>query len=145
MKKTVSLLLIVSVLLAFGVYAAADNNGITTVSDEPETASGEEMPEWDMSISPEITEDIRALFDRAMEKRMGVEYTPVAVLGVIDSTYCILCKAAVVYPEPDRIMCLCTSTRTGCRTFMNCGLRNMPKKKNLLTELLIVHDAVLEQ
>ena len=51
-----------------------------------------------MSISPEITEDIRALFDRAMEKRMGVEYTPVAVLGVIDSTYCILCKAAVVYP-----------------------------------------------
>lgn len=98
MKKTVSLLLIVSVLLAFGVYAAADNNGITTVSDEPETASGEEGPEWDMSISPEITEDIRALFDRAMEKRMGVEYTPVAVLGVIDSTYCILCKAAVVYP-----------------------------------------------
>ena len=98
MKKTVSLLLIVSVLLAFGVYAAADNNGITTVSVEPETASGEEMPEWDMSISPEITEDIRALFDRAMEKRMGVEYTPVAVLGVIDSTYCILCKAAVVYP-----------------------------------------------
>ena len=98
MKKTVSLLLIVSVLLAFGVYAAADNNGITTVSVEPETASGEEMPEWDMSISPEITEDIRALFDRAMEKRMGVEYTPVAVLGVIDSTYCILCKATVVYP-----------------------------------------------
>lgn len=98
MKKTVSLLLIVSVLLAFGVYAAADNNGITTVSVEPETASGEEVPEWDMSISPEITEDIRALFDRAMEKRMGVEYTPVAVLGVIDSTYCILCKATVVYP-----------------------------------------------
>ena len=98
MKKTVSLLLIVSVLLAFGVYAAADNNGITTVSVEPETASGEEMPEWDMSISPEITEDIKALFDRAMEKRMGVEYTPVAVLGVIDSTYCILCKATVVYP-----------------------------------------------
>ena len=98
MKKTVSLLLIVSVLLAFGVYAAADNNGITTISDEPETASGEEVPEWDMSISPEITEDIRALFDRAMEKLMGVEYTPVAVLGVIDSTYCILCKAAVVYP-----------------------------------------------
>ena len=98
MKKTVSLLLIVSVLLAFGVYAAADNNGITTVSVEPETASGEEMPEWDMSISPEITEDIKALFDRAMEKRMGVEYTLVAVLGVIDSSYCILCKAAVVYP-----------------------------------------------
>ena len=98
MKKTVTLLLIVSVLLAFGVYAAADNNGITTVSVEPETASGEEVPEWDMSISPEITEDIRALFDRAMEKRMGVEYTPVAVLGVIDSTYCILCKATVVYP-----------------------------------------------
>ena len=55
--------------------------------------------EWDMSISPEITEEIMTAFDRAMDGLTGVNYTPVAVLGVSDDTYCILCKAAVVYPD----------------------------------------------
>ena len=46
----------------------------------------------------EITEDVQALFDKAMEELTGVDYTPVAVLGKSDSTVCILCKATVVYP-----------------------------------------------
>ncbi len=57
------------------------------------------VKEWDMSISPEITEEIMVTFDRAMDSLTGVNYTPVAVLGVSDDTYCILCKAAVVYPD----------------------------------------------
>ena len=55
--------------------------------------------EWDMSVSTEITEEIQSTFDRAVESLTGVNYTPVAVLGVLDDTYCILCKAAVVYPD----------------------------------------------
>ena len=57
------------------------------------------VKEWDMSISPEITEEILETFDRAMDGLTGVNYTPVAVLGVLDDTYCILCKASVVYPD----------------------------------------------
>ena len=55
--------------------------------------------EWDMSISPEITEDVLKIFGKAMDGLTGVNYTPVAVLGVSDDTYCILCKAVVVYPN----------------------------------------------
>ena len=55
--------------------------------------------EWDMSISPELTEEIQSVFNRALENLTGVSYTPVAVLGVKDGTYCILCKAVVVYPD----------------------------------------------
>ena len=54
--------------------------------------------EWDMSVPTEITTEIRELFDQAMAELVGVDYTPVAVLGKDDSTYCILCKASAVYP-----------------------------------------------
>ena len=56
-------------------------------------------PEWDMSIPAEITEEIAAVFDSAVEGLTGVNYTPIAVLGKMGDTYCILCKAAVVYPD----------------------------------------------
>ena len=52
-----------------------------------------------MSITPELTEEILAMFEKAIDSLTGVNYTPVAVLGVLDDTYCILCKAAVVYPD----------------------------------------------
>ena len=61
----------------------------------PVTAYAEE---WDMSVPTEITTEIRELFDQAMAELVGVDYTPVAVLGKDDSSYCILCKASAVYP-----------------------------------------------
>ena len=54
--------------------------------------------EWDMSVPTEVTEEIREIFEKAAAKLVGVNYTPVAVLGKNESTYCILCKASVVYP-----------------------------------------------
>ena len=61
----------------------------------PVTAYAED---WDMSVPTEVTAEIQELFDKAMAELVGVDYTPVAVLGKDDSTYCILCKASVVYP-----------------------------------------------
>ena len=61
----------------------------------PATASAQE---WDMSVPTEITTEVRELFDKAMTELVGVDYTPVAVLGKNESTYCILCKASTVYP-----------------------------------------------
>ena len=45
--------------------------------------------EWDMSVPTEVTEEIREIFDKAAAKLVGVNYTPVAVLGKNESTYCI--------------------------------------------------------
>ena len=61
----------------------------------PVTAYAEE---WDMAVPTEVTAEIRELFDKAIAELIGVDYTPVAVLGKDDSTYCILCKASAVYP-----------------------------------------------
>ena len=54
---------------------------------------------WDFSVSAEITEEVQAMFDEAVAQLVGVAYTPVAVLGVRDSTWCILCRAKAVYPD----------------------------------------------
>ena len=62
----------------------------------PVTASAED---WDFSVPTEITEEIQSAFDKAMENLDGVNYIPVAVLGVQDEVCCILCKATAVYPE----------------------------------------------
>ena len=61
-------------------------------------AASAETSGWDMSVPTEVTEEIRTLFDKAMEGLVGVNYVPVCILGVQDGTYCILCKATAVYP-----------------------------------------------
>ena len=106
MKKTICVLLVLVMILALGISAMAENGKAAATSDASEAttspptsgADDAEEPEWDMSVPTEITEEIQANFDKAMEKLMGVDYTPVAVLGVQGDTCCILCKATVVYP-----------------------------------------------
>ena len=56
---------------------------------------------WSATESPEITGEVQALMDKAMEGLLGVDYTPVAYLGtqvVAGTNYCILCQARAVYP-----------------------------------------------
>ena len=79
MKKLIACLLLIALVLT------------------PAVASAEES-EWDMSVPTEITEEIQNAFDKATETLMGVNYTPVAVLGAHENTCCVLCKATVVYP-----------------------------------------------
>lgn len=71
----------------------------------PVTA-GAEASDWDLSAPTEVTEEVRAIFDKATEGLLGVGYVPVCVLGVQGDTYCILCKATVIYPnaEPKNVL-----------------------------------------
>ena len=59
---------------------------------------------WSVAESTEITEERQALFDKALEGLLGVDYTPVAYLGsqvVSGINHCFLCKATVVYPNAE--------------------------------------------
>ena len=71
----------------------------------PVTA-GAEASDWNLSAPTEVTEEVRAIFDKATEGLLGVSYVPVCVLGVQGDTYCILCKATVIYPnaEPNNVL-----------------------------------------
>lgn len=71
----------------------------------PVTA-GADGSDWDLSAPTEVTEEVQAIFDKATEGLLGVSYVPVCVLGVQGDTYCILCKATVIYPnaEPNNVL-----------------------------------------
>ena len=71
----------------------------------PVTA-GADASDWDLSAPTEVTEEVRGIFDKATEGLLGVSYVPVCVLGVQGDTYCILCKATVIYPnaEPNNVL-----------------------------------------
>lgn len=57
---------------------------------------------WTPAEGAKISEEAQAAFDKAMEALVGVNYTPVALLAtqlVSGMNYCLLCEAAVVYPD----------------------------------------------
>ena len=82
MKKTISLALAVCLLvLTFCLTSVAAS------------------AEWDTNVEPEITEEVQALFEKALDGLLGVKYTPIAVLGRQENALCILSRAAVVYPD----------------------------------------------
>ncbi len=61
---------------------------------------------WQSAENAEITEEIRTLFDKGMEKLIGVSYVPAAYLGsqvVAGTNHAILCQGTVIYPgaKPD--------------------------------------------
>ena len=60
------------------------------------------MGGWEVAEDTKITEDQKAVFDKAMEGLVGVNYEPIAYLAsqvVAGMNHCFLCKATVVYPN----------------------------------------------
>ncbi len=60
------------------------------------------MGGWTPSADPEVTDEIKAVFDKAMEGLLGVDYVPVVYLGsqvVAGTNHAILCQATAVTPE----------------------------------------------
>ena len=85
--------------------------------------------EWDMSVSTEITDEIQAMFDKAMDGLTGVNYTPVAVLGRSDDTTCILCKAVVVYPGAEPYNALVYLNEDGIRNIYELWIDKHAEKE----------------
>lgn len=71
---------------------------MTTVSAE-QLMGGWEIPAAEANP---LTEEAQAAFDKAMEKLVGADYTPVALLAtqlVAGTNYCILCQTTPVVPN----------------------------------------------
>lgn len=57
---------------------------------------------WTPAADPAVTEDMKEMFDRALEGLLGVDYVPVAYLGsqvVAGNNHCILAQAKAVVPD----------------------------------------------
>ena len=92
--------MILAVLLLIGLVACGQNTAQAQAAYEG--ANEIVLPGgWQRTESAEITEEERAVFDKAMEGLLGVNYVPVALEGtqvVAGRNYCFLCNSTVVYP-----------------------------------------------
>lgn len=89
MKKFTAFLL--AALMLFALAACGQQKA------DVQTAGG-----WKLTEDGALTEEAQSAFDKAMEGFVGVNYTPLALLGtqlVSGTNYCFLCEATVVYPD----------------------------------------------
>lgn len=108
MKKLIACLLCALMLVA---AAACIKKTETTVDAQIAEAKADEAAEeiatgiaggWTAADNEEMTDELRAIFDKAMENLVGVDYKPIACLGtqiVAGTNYCFLTQATVVYPD----------------------------------------------
>ena len=98
MKKLFALLLALILLLALSACGQAETEEPgNDAGDAPALVGG-----WTIPADAAVTDEAQAAFDKAMEGLVGVNYTPVALIGtqlVSGTNYCILCEATVVYPD----------------------------------------------
>lgn len=79
-----------------------DKSESTTESKETEMKDDVLLGGWAASEDMKITDDLKKIFDKAMEGLDGVDYEPLAYLSsqvVAGRNHCFLCKATVVSPE----------------------------------------------
>lgn len=73
------------------------------IAEEPaEAAAPAIVGGWTVPEDTAITEEVKTVVDAALEKLLGVDYTPVALVGtqvVAGTNYCVLCEAAAVVPD----------------------------------------------
>ncbi len=104
MKKVVPVLavmLILSLAACTRVEEAAKTQKQPQEQTQEQTQNEAAAPDadWNLPETIEMTEEVTAVFEKAMKGLTGVRYEPVGYLGEKDGLYCVLCRATVVYPD----------------------------------------------
>ena len=118
MKKVISLG--VATVLAISMLAGGAVQAFATAPGEETTASVSEenciSGGWKRSSSPEMTDSVTDLFNRAFEGLVGASYTPTALLAsrttLTGKQYRILCKQTMVYPGAQEVYVVVTLQRS---------------------------------
>lgn len=85
------LLLTLSALTACSRKAAPNAAKVNEIDGQP----------WDTTVPVELTDEVREMLTKAEN---GTNYTPVAVLGKQEGTYCVLCKETGVSGAPKNVL-----------------------------------------
>lgn len=76
-----------------------------------------------------MTDEVTAVFEKAMEGLAGVNYEPVGYLGEKDSVYCILCRATVVSPDAKPYYALVYVSEAGVQNIWDIWMGAHAEKK----------------
>lgn len=105
MKKFFCFLLALALLCSLAACGKATAPDETVEIPDPEDQTGPELVGgWAASDSAEISDELRAVFDKGLENLVGVDYLPVAYLGsqvVAGINHAFLCQAQTVSPDAE--------------------------------------------
>ncbi len=90
---------------------AAEETAEETAEEAAEENKEEIVGGWEEAQDGAITEDLQALFDKAMEGMTGVDYVPVKLLAtqvVAGTNYKFLCEGTTVVPDGETKMYIVT-------------------------------------
>lgn len=119
MKKLIAILLSTLMLASAAACAqkneepsaanASEQNAEAEQTETEETNETEKTPHneplaggWQVAPDHTMTDERKAILDKALEGLVGVNYVPIACLGtqvVAGTNYCFLAQGAVVYPD----------------------------------------------
>ncbi len=92
MKQLIALIIVTLLLLG---TACAEDGVMNTLAENTDNIDD---AGWNLPETIEMTEEFAAIFNRAVEGLVGVNYEPLGCLGEKDGVYCFLCRATAVYP-----------------------------------------------
>ena len=110
MKQLLCLLLVFAVVCSLTACGQKDRGE----PDDRYDPEGESVPSnmlggggamvggWTAADDPTVTPELQAVFDKALDGLVGVDYTPLVYLGrqvVAGTNHAFLCQARVVYPD----------------------------------------------
>ena len=127
MKRIYALALSAVMVLSLTACATAKADNEPTVNEEPaviDEVGGMIVGGWAYAASPEITDELRKVFDKAFDGFAGSDVKPVAYLGsqvVAGMNHCFLCQSTVVYPgaEPQYVLVYINEGLDGSAELMN--------------------------
>ena len=103
MKKIAAAVLAVLMVLSLAACAGAEEKpktqAQTQTQEQTQTEAATPDDDWNLPETIAMTEEVKAVFEKAMDGLTGVGYEPVGYLGEKDGVYCVLCRATVVYPD----------------------------------------------
>ena len=130
MKKIIAALLCSLLVLTCAACAGTDKPVETPeIETERESVVVPEPGGWMDAEDPALTDELKAIYEKGLEGLVGVDYTPIALLGtqvVAGMNYCFLSQGTVVYPgsTPMYMLVFLYADLSGNVTVLN--IENLP-------------------
>lgn len=112
MKHMIAILLTFAMVLSLTACGQKPENQPVDGSAAAEQSTSLALPAtggWERPASPVVTDEVKALLDKALENLDGATYSPVACLGtqvVAGTNHALLCRVAPVVPDAIETYCI---------------------------------------
>lgn len=128
MKKIATAVLAVMMVLSLAACTGAEEKAQST-QEQTQTETSTPDSDWNLPKTIEMTDEVTAVFEKAMDGLTGVNYEPVGYLGENDGVYCVLCRATVVYPDAKPYYALVYVSESGVQNIWDIWMGAHAEKK----------------